>query len=354
MKKSGLTKIIYNVAINIVKDSKVSIVELNSDKHDSEYKASLKSLGVDFYDANVSKVNLLKNIKDISNILSSTSPDVVHAHCLRSIVFLSFVKGNTYKKVCTMHSYIVNNYVGEFGKIKGTLLAKFVINRVKVFDEIISVSESVQKLFKDRENLSTYAICNGVDKKAKAITEYNTIKPIPFIYTGSISHRKRIKFLCESIISYNNFSSTKINLTLAGSGPLFNEISQKYLEHQNLFFLGNVEDVDKYLSEGAYFISASASEGLPNAVMEAMALGLPVILSDIPPHQELLDGDRIGYSFELDSYDSLCKTLNKVVELEESEYLSLASKAHFKINEKFNVEVMANKHKELYEQIIIK
>ena len=38
-------------------------------------------------------------------------------------------------------------------------------------------------------------------------------------------------------------------------------------------------------------VSTSHGEGLPVAVIEAMAAGCPVILSDIPPHRELMDGE---------------------------------------------------------------
>ena len=45
--------------------------------------------------------------------------------------------------------------------------------------------------------------------------------------------------------------------------------------------------VQEYLGASNYFISASLAEGLPNSVLEAMACGLPCILSNIPPHVEI-------------------------------------------------------------------
>ena len=48
-------------------------------------------------------------------------------------------------------------------------------------------------------------------------------------------------------------------------------------------------DVLPYLQAVDYFISASSDEGLPNSVLEALATGLPVLLSDIPSHREILE-----------------------------------------------------------------
>ncbi len=57
-------------------------------------------------------------------------------------------------------------------------------------------------------------------------------------------------------------------------------------------FLGQRSDVRCYLGAADFFVFASHYEGLPLAVLEAMACGLPCLLSDIPPHRELSDEGR--------------------------------------------------------------
>ena len=54
-------------------------------------------------------------------------------------------------------------------------------------------------------------------------------------------------------------------------------------------FVGHCEDVLPYLRVADFFVSASRSEGLPTAVLEALSCGLPVVLSDIEPHREILE-----------------------------------------------------------------
>lgn len=57
----------------------------------------------------------------------------------------------------------------------------------------------------------------------------------------------------------------------------------------SVVFHGFVDNVVPWLQASDLFVSASASEGMPLAVLEALSCGLPALLSDIPPHREIRD-----------------------------------------------------------------
>ena len=50
------------------------------------------------------------------------------------------------------------------------------------------------------------------------------------------------------------------------------------------------------------FLSCSLKEGLPNTVLEAMASGIPCVLSDIPAHKEIVENEKSGFIY--DSYEA--------------------------------------------------
>ena len=82
----------------------------------------------------------------------------------------------------------------------------------------------------------------------------------------------------------------KAKLTILGDGPLLDEIkelSKSLNVYDRCIFTGHVDDVAIYLDKADIFVYPSEREGNPLALIEALARGLPVILSDIDCHKEL-------------------------------------------------------------------
>ena len=72
------------------------------------------------------------------------------------------------------------------------------------------------------------------------------------------------------------------SFSTAGAGGLGKKFS----------FLGSVSDIYSWMKRADVMISASFFEGHPNAILEAMAAGCPLVVSDIPGHRALLNSDR--------------------------------------------------------------
>lgn len=81
-------------------------------------------------------------------------------------------------------------------------------------------------------------------------------------------------------------------MVVLGDRPLKSELTEQGCAHVN--FLGDVNNVSDYLAASDYFISASLSESLPNTVLEVLAVGLPVILSDIDFYKEIVSESSMG------------------------------------------------------------
>ncbi len=117
--------------------------------------------------------------------------------------------------------------------------------------------------------------------------------------------------------------------------------SEKLLKKpSNIRFLGNVRNIVEYLQISDCFISASLAEGLPNTVLEAMACGLPTILSNIPPHKELCSDSACF--FEVHNVVELSKMINCFKDCDNS--------PKELVGKQFSAQLMSEKYQKLYKE----
>ncbi|WP_250952560.1 glycosyltransferase family 4 protein [Escherichia coli] len=74
---------------------------------------------------------------------------------------------------------------------------------------------------------------------------------------------------------------------ILGDGELFRYCKDKYSKDLRYIFMGKVECPLEYYQLSDIFVSASLSEGLPLALLEAASTGCYLYVSDIEPHREI-------------------------------------------------------------------
>lgn len=101
-----------------------------------------------------------------------------------------------------------------------------------------------------------------------------------------------------TIEALNELKDLKIVYLICGTGRMEDTLRKKVKElglEKRVFFAGYVEDTPAVLQQCDCFIFPSAREGLPVALMEAMAVGLPVIASNIRGIRDLIEHTQGGY-----------------------------------------------------------
>jgi len=109
---------------------------------------------------------------------------------------------------------------------------------------------------------------------------------------------------------YNN-----IHLLFIGKGKSLNNL-KKYVKHNSVsrvYFLGYRNDVPKILLKSDIVVLVSKREGLPRSIMEAMALGKPIIVSNVRGNRELVQHGENGYLVNLGDLDGLINYLQKLI-----------------------------------------
>ncbi len=186
-------------------------------------------------------------------------------------------------------------------------------------------SKAVKDFYVKRIGVSSEkitAIPNGID-----IEYFDSITPNPalrkslginpndfvIICVANLHINKGHRYLLEA---FEMCSLKNTKLLLVGDGnekeSLLHQI-ENYQSKENILLLGQRTDVPQLLKISNLFVLPTLFEGMSNAIMEAMATGLPVITTDIPENRLLIENNISGILIPTQDSEAIIHALNTLI-----------------------------------------
>jgi glycosyltransferase involved in cell wall biosynthesis len=146
--------------------------------------------------------------------------------------------------------------------------------------------------------------------------------------------------------------TTSFNALLCGDGPLRPQIQQLIGEHGlqgRVRLAGYAPNLWSLMKRASVFVSPSWYEGSPNVVLEAMACGCPLVVSDIPAHRGLLD-EQSAILFPGDDPDALARAISTV--LDDPAGAAHRADAARRRAGQYGASLMAQRYLEVYRDVV--
>jgi glycosyltransferase involved in cell wall biosynthesis len=222
--------------------------------------------------------------------------DIVHAHAPRTAILLMMMAIRLGRRmpnaVCTVHNSFTN-----FRPLARALLypmfAWFPAIVVCGRSAYVSLPEGLRRLGGRRVTV----VKNGVDTERvhRVVVDAPPVEGHGFtvVWVGRLLPRKDP---WTAVSAFGSMAMGDDRLLIVGDGDIAPAI-RRHIDAAGLgsrvTILGLLEreEVYRWLRASDVYLSTSLGEGLPVAVLEAMACGVPVVLSDISPHREIVDGE---------------------------------------------------------------
>jgi len=154
-------------------------------------------------------------------------------------------------------------------------------------------------------------ICNGVDTEKFRPDRHNRSDVLRVLCVSRLIGRKGIEYLIKALAELKRYN---IELVIAGEGDRKEKLEKlasglgvsSSIEFRGYVAPGSLPGI---YNSSDVFVLPSLSEGMSNAVLEAMACGLPVVITDTGGTSELLDGN--GFIIEKNDSGSIVTALRK-------------------------------------------
>lgn len=308
-----------------------------------DFDSNVKFIKIEDFTRSINLKKDIKALNEIKKVISNEKPDIIHLHSSKAGVLGRFIaSGKKYKMLYNPHGFsFLKQDDSRFKKICYRTIEKM----MTIINPKCIIVGCSQGEYEEAKKLSKNSICinNGIntkelEEKTKKLQKHETdFKNLKICTIGRIGYQKNPKLFNEIAESLPNNKFTWI-----GDGELKNELTSP-----NIKITGwkNKEEVLEKLNKNDIFILTSLWEGLPIALLEAGYMKKLCIVTNVIGNRDVIKNNENGYIFNCT--DEIIKKINKINNIE---YYKLTKTIKKDIKENYNMQIMINKYKKVYEE----
>ncbi len=305
-----------NVVCQIISMFKDEDIEFIYSSRDGQIREALKEREINFEP--ISKMS----ISEFKRVIKKTKPDVIHAHDMGASFMAACACGKT-----PLISHIHNNNFNAQGlsvKSIAYFIAAMKAKHIFWVSQSSFDSYAFHKKLKNKSSVLYNVI--DVDSLYRKMEKDKNQYDYDIIYIGRLTYQKnpqRLMRVCKKVVE----KIPNVKIGIVGTGDLLEETMSLCSElklQNNVKFIGFQINPLKMLHDAKAMIMTSRWEGTPMCVLEAIALGVPIVSAPTDGICELVADGENGYLSDDDNI--LAQRLADIV-LDEALYLSLHHKA---------------------------
>lgn len=315
------------------------------------------------FERNPIKLQNIEAYFKLKKIIDKGNYDIIHCHTPVGAM-ISRLAARDARKRGTKIIYTAHGFHFYSGAPAINWILYYPVERwlAKYTDVLVTINQEDYKRARNFQcNKVVYIPGVGIDLNKFNTIEFNVNKKreelgisnndFVVLSVGELTIRKNHKIVLEALsILKNDNKINDIQYLVCGSGPLERELKQlteKYKISEHVHFLGYRNDISEICKSSDIFVFMSKQEGLPVALMEAMACGIPAVCSNIRGNSDLIANKRNGLIIEFDA-----KLLSeKIIELKNNDNIrkEYSNEALKKIQD-FELSNVLKEMKEIYEK----
>lgn len=336
---------------------------------DTGRASEIESEGIRFIDFPFSRsgtnpLQELKTLKNFYNLYKNLQPDVVHHITLKPVIYGSFVA-----KVLKIKGVLnaVSGLGYNFTEGRSSIVSKIMIKKMRYgfARENVSIIFQNQEDCQELKELNVIGLNNNIVFIKGSGVNLDVFKPQGILQQDKIKILLPTRMLWDkgvrevrgaSDILKEKYSN-KIIFVLSGLADEENKagVPSSYLNDWQdgcyVQWIGYQKDMVSVYQDADIVLLPSYREGMPKTLIEACAMGKPIITTDAIGCRECVDEGINGFKIPVKSSEKLAEAIIKMIE-DDSMRVEMGKQSRLKAIKEFDQKQVITKHLELYTQLI--
>lgn len=291
------------------KGCEVKILLTNTSAH-SSYVLNAQVELLSCYDEKKAGIPHIVIVRAIRSLCKMWKPDVI-------ISFYNDIAALTAVAITGLHIPLIYSERNDPNRVNqrkiDKIYRKIVEHRA---DKFVFQTTGAQKYYPENVQKRSVVILNPLDMTGFPTHDFDVEKK-EIVTVGRLEPQKNQKLLIDAFSALSR-DFPDYTLIIYGEGSLRKEL-ENFIESKGLkgrvLLPGSKNNVQEYIKDASLFVLSSDYEGIPNALIEAMAIGLPCVSTDCSPGgaRELIDDGENGAIVECGNANELAMTMIRLL-----------------------------------------
>jgi len=327
-----------------------------------EYVALVEEWGAKWFETPIDATgtNPLKDrayMKSIKKVLQKESPDVVLSYTIKSNIYSCIAaKSLGIPVICNVSGlgtvFLVTGLKGSFAK----RLYRYAFKHASF---VFFQNQDDKKLFLSKIKISSDKVGllpgSGINLHDFAAKAYNPSREFKFLMISRLIIEKGVREFADAAGKF--LKDESVSFTLVGKYDELHARSirrwelDEWMSDGRLTYLSHTNKIKELIEEHDAVVLPSYREGTPRTLLEAAAIGRPLIASNVPGCVEVVEEGYNGFLFEAKNAQSLVEKLETFMDLNREERIKIAHNSRKLVEKKFAEEFVINSYDSVIHRI---